>query len=102
MAFQSGYFKLTMSLVMTVVFLISCGEKKEVSGALALPVVDPPNQKPDTTPSVTPLYVYSGEFQVVNGGLYKTFLEICSRCGTKRLIQTPFGDRYERYWTFWG
>jgi len=81
-------------------FLISCdNEKTEVSGTLPQePITN--RESPVNTPPETPaLHIYSGAFQVVNSGAYKTLLETCSRCGTKRITQTPFGTRYERHWS---
>lgn len=95
-SFRSGLWSLVFALCLSL--LISCGkEKEEVSGAIP---------KEPIQPSVTGVqvsgFIFAGEFQVVNSGHYETLLKTCSRCGTKRLIQTPFGDNYERYWSLGG
>ena len=92
--FRPGLLNLAFALCLA--FLISCeGEKKAVSGSIP----NEPTQPGVTTGIQAPAYVFAGSFQVVNSGFYETLLRTCSRCGTKRLIQTPHGARYERYWS---
>ena len=47
-----------------------------------------------------PSYIFAGGFNVVNSGYYRDLMEVCRRCGTKRLIQTPYGSTYQRSYTF--
>ena len=74
---------------------ISCDGKKEVTGILPTAPTEPTTQTP-----AAPVHVFYGSYQVVNGGFYETLMKTCARCGTKRLINTTFGTRYEKYWSF--
>ena len=88
------YFAMGASLA----FLGSCNKDKgKVAGLLPTGPTEPLGTE---TPVVNaPLHVFAGSFQVVNSGPYETLMRTCSRCGTKRLINTPWGTRYERYWS---
>ena len=46
-------------------------------------------------------YVYGNRFRVQSSSVYEDLLDACRRCGTKRIINHPFGGgtTYERYWT---
>ena len=88
--FRTGF--LNLFSILCFALLISCdGEKRAVIGSI-------PKEPTLLTGTQATGIIFSGNFQVVNSGLYETLLKICSRCGTKRIIQTPFGSRYERFW----
>ena len=82
----------------SLVFLASCGgEKKGVSGLIPQKPAEPGLNSPAVQPTGL---IFAGSFRIVNSGVYETLMKTCARCGTKRLIETPFGTRYERYWSF--
>lgn len=78
------------------VFVSSCNSQKEEVSGLTPKAPKQPALPPSTE---APSYVFAGSFRVVNSGVYETLMRTCARCGTKRLIETPFGTRYERYWS---
>ena len=79
-------------------FLITCkNDEKIVTGVIP----KKPTKLNETLLKVNkPTYVFAGYFSVVNSGYYKDLMKICRRCGTKRLIQTPYGSTYQRFYTF--
>lgn len=85
-------------LVFFLLFFISSCDKEntEVTGKL----LKGPSPVQVTTNTLPTGFFYGNHFSIQNSSLYENLLEVCRRCGTRRIITDPFGGgtTYQRFW----
>ena len=62
--------------------------------------IPPKNFSTSKKPLTSTQLVWGGHFNVDNSGRYEDLLVACRRCGTKRVIQNPYGGgvTYQKFW----
>ena len=86
---------LSLLLGSSLLFLISCNSAKTT--VTTTKNNTNPTKIPNTLPATTQTtHIFGADFRVVNSNSYQLVLENCSRCGTTRNIQGPFGTYHHR------